>query len=481
MSHPRLTNRAIARVPARCRIGRGATIAVCAGVILSLIWGTSLATAEASEAEGIGLEAAQERLGDCVPTGRGVVMGHVEGGPDRYMPERGGDRFVGVTLKPRAGASETFAHTTRTAGILYGPDGLAPGVRTVHHFPVVDWITDGYLRAGELFPPRPEPIRVWSHSWISEGEPAEADLRAGDEARRLSHVLRRVDHVIDTQETVMCVGVNNGRSSGVPALLASAYNAIAVGAAEGASSGGYTAIDAAGRCKPDVIAPRRRTSYATPVVAACVARLVEAADALAAEVAAERGVDAATIGAARPEVIKAVLMAGAVKPSNWSPEPGRPLDEHLGAGRVHLDHALRILEAGPQSPERQAATTGWSYRALEREQTHDYRFELAEAAPAMSIMLTWHRRIDARVHRHPLTGSPQWQDTPRLAQLDLRLHYTDDDGQSGVIARSISDLDNVQHIHLEQPPPGAYRIEVSRRGDEHDEPWDYAVAWRTGE
>ena len=56
------------------------------------------------------------------------------------------------------------------------------------------------------------------------------------------------------------------------------------------------------------------------MVTAMVARLIEAADAMGPH--AER--------AGRAEVIKAVLLAGATKPWNWQPQPGKPLDEHLG-------------------------------------------------------------------------------------------------------------------------------------------------------
>ncbi len=200
-------------------------------------------------AEQIGLTAARQRLGELIPTGRGVVMGHVEGKQDHYLPNRGADRFDGVTFKLRSGPSKPLAHTNHTAGIIYGPQGLAPGVSTVHLFAATHWLTDGYLRTGQPSGPRTEPPRVWTHSWISDGKPGSSDNRA------LAHVLRRVDYAIDTQGVIMCVGVNNHRTSAVPALLGSAYNVIAVGAENGASSGAYTRIEGEGRCKPDLIAP----------------------------------------------------------------------------------------------------------------------------------------------------------------------------------------------------------------------------------
>ncbi|MFW6060374.1 MAG: S8 family serine peptidase [Phycisphaeraceae bacterium] len=414
----------------------------------------------------VGLADARKRFGEALPTGRGVVMGQVEGGDKGYLPNRDDNRFRGVTLRARSGASDASGHATHTAGLIYGRRGLAPGVETVHHFSVRHWLSDGYLRMGQPAPPRDEPVRVWSHSWISNGQPGASDKRAP------AHALRRVDYAIDTQGAVMCVGVNNGRTSAVPALLAGAYNTIAVGAANGASSGRYTQIETHGRCKPELIAPKSRTSYSTPVVAAFAARLVEMAQGM--------GEDAPN--AARPEVIKAALLAGAVKPWNWNPEPGKPLDEHLGAGRVHLGHALRIMDAGMQPPGGETVSArGWDYRAIEREQSRAYHVEVGEDAAGISVIVTWHRRINGGVAEQLLTGQRYWIDAPRLADVDLRVHYTSEDGQSGVIGRSVSDIDNVEHVYIDQPPAGAYRIEVARKRDAHDEAWTYAVAWRVVE
>src|SRR5699024_10188492 len=124
----------------------------------------------------------------------------------------------------------------------------------------------GYLRVNSDQPPEDDLPRVFNHSWIGS-PPQGAEL-----------VLRRVDYQIDQRDVIMCVGVNNGRGSAVPPMLASAYNVIAVGAADGDSSGGFTTVEVAGRSKPDVVAPAGTTSVATPIVTACVARLVEAAE-----------------------------------------------------------------------------------------------------------------------------------------------------------------------------------------------------------
>ena len=242
-------------------------------------------------------------------TGRGVPFGHVEGSFGDYVPNLQDAAFAGVKMTARSGPSKINGHAQSTARIIYGSAGLAPGVQDVSFYTTSHWMGREVLRTGTRLPPITAGHRVFTHSWISN-----SNVHA-------VNILSRVDYLIDEHDVMMVVGVNNGADTPVPALLGSAYNAVAVGVAHGNSSGGYTRIEGVGRCKPDIVAVRRTTSAATPVVAGTVAKLFEAAD---------RMEDAASAG--KSEVIKAVLMAGAVKTSTWHSKPGKPLDEHLGAG-----------------------------------------------------------------------------------------------------------------------------------------------------
>lgn len=415
------------------------------------------------EADRLWLDALEHRLGDEAPIGRGVVMGHVEGQPGEYMPDLEGRRFDGVEIIPRSGESEANSHATTTAGLIYGRRGLAPGVEQVHMFTTPHWLGDGFLRTGQPLPPREDEPRVWSHSWIAPEHPG------------TDEVLRRVDYAIDRHGTIMCVGVNNDRRSRVPALLGSAYNVIAVGSGDARSSGGYTRVHGEGRSKPDIAGPPARTSYATPVVAAAAARLLEAASAIEDEQIASR--------AQRPEVIKALLMAGAAKPWNWNPEPDKPLDEFLGAGVLHLDASLRMLEAGRVEPGASAsvdAGRGWDHRAIEPEGDASYTFTLEEVGE-LSAMLVWHRGVAGQISNHPVTNEPGWATATALAEIHLELHYRAPDGREAMIAQSRSEIDNVQHVHLHPAPPGQYTLRVTRQADGHAMPWHYAIAWRAGQ
>lgn len=386
-------------------------------------------------------------------TGQGVAVGHVEGSRGNYLPNLRHRRFLGMQLTARSGTSVVNSHASSTARILYGRDGLAPGIEDVYFYTTQHWMGPQVLRAGSSQSPIVDGRRLFTHSWI------------GPASRIAADVLRRVDYLIDEHDTMMVVGVNNGANSEVPALLASAYNVIAVGKANGQSSGKYTRFEGRGRCKPEVVARRSTTSSATPVVAATVAKLLEAADQL-------------DDGAARQsEVIKAILMAGADKPVGWRCAVGKPLDEHLGAGVARFGESLDILMAGRPSPGERVNRQGWDFRTLASGQPHNYELVLDAPDVNMSIVLVWHRRIDGRQITDLLTGRPKWLDHPRLANLDLRLSQEDELGRHQTIAESTSVIDNVEHLYLQQPAVGRYRIQVLRH-DTIAQDWDYAIAWR---
>ncbi len=422
----------------------------------------------------LGIDTARARLGKAIPTGKGITVGHVEIGAGAYLPDTRSPRFKGVTFVERSGPSRVSGHAFSTARVIYGLGGLAPGINVVHCFESRDWMGSGYLNAGTDAPPLGGPMRVLTHSWISDS-PGAVD------------VLRRIDWQVDTHDTVVCVGVNNGKQTPVPYMLGTAHNVIAVGTAQpggasgGGSSGGYTRIETRGRCKPDIVGPRGLTSFTTPAVAACAARLLQAADEMTEH--AHR--------AGKAEVIKAVLLAGAVKPAGWKPEAGKPLDEHLGAGVVHFDNSLQVLQSGPADPGRMPKRMGWDFREIQPEQTYFYTFQTQAPMGEASIILTWHRRVTGMLSNDEGGGASGgnpggnsggggggWVGLPRTANLNLRLIHTDDAGDEHELAVSKSRVDNVEHIYLKNLDPGRYRLEVSRVDRVYDEPWDYALAWR---
>jgi hypothetical protein len=409
----------------------------------------------------MGLKAAKQRYGANLPTGRGIVVGQVEGLRNRYLPNVTKDKFQGVRFVRRSGESKPFGHANYSGGLIYGRNGFAPGVTEVHAFASQHWLGEAYLRTDSDQPPRESKADVFNHSWIANA--------GGDSIP----ALRRVDYQIDQRGVVMCAGVNNGADTSVPHLMTSAYNVIAVGVDNGKSSGGYTQIEGKGRCKPELVAPHHKTSFSTPIVTACAARLLETAR----KIAEGRDDHEAGAKATRPEVIKVVLLTGATKPGDWSAEANKPLDEHYGAGVVHLERSLRILATEPTGPGKLERSSGWDYRSIGAKQSRTYKFTVNRPLGELSLTITWHRKVDGLSGRFREDQAAGWSYATGLANFDLELIRLNSNGTPHTVASSTTEIDNVEHIYRDGLEPGRYRIKVTRKADGLSGDWPYALAW----
>ena len=384
----------------------------------------------------VGIEHAEKQLGAQTPTGRGITFGHVEGRIEGgYLPRHQAGVFDGVTFNIRSQPGLYSGHADATARLIYGPSGLAPGVSQVNLYAADDWMGDRCLRLLQSEPPTSDGCRIFTHSWISGGN-------AADE-----QVLGHLDFMIDTYDVIVVCGVNNGGNSPVPGLLAGSYNAISVGTVGGNSSGGYTKGENAGRCKPDLVVDVKRTSFATPVVAAITGRLLEAADNIAA--GAKEDEASSRKFANRAEVIKAVLLLkGPIAPTPADGEPAKV-----------------------------STPIGWDFATLPVDQNVAYAFEIADPLKELAIAVTWHRRGARATVEDTKTKQKEHQVISLVADFDLRLVYTAG-GQTSILARSTSGVDNVEFIRLYDVQPGVYRIDVRQKPRPQVRgAWDVAVAW----
>ncbi len=160
--------------------------------------------------------------------------------------------------------------------------------------------------------------------------------------------------------------VNNGAAN--RPLLGSAFNSIAVGVTSGNHPRGSfdlstaDAVYAAGRTRPDVVAPIGSTSGAAPVVSSLAAVLVETGHTGGATLShgsTTNRAGATIYNAERAETIKAAIMAGAdrethnlstsaqindYRASGYATANG--LDSRYGAGQVNVSNSHQIIAAG---------------------------------------------------------------------------------------------------------------------------------------
>lgn len=410
------------------------------------------AWASADHREATGYTMLTNAVGAGGLEGAGIAVTQVEApeAPSVYMPDAADPEFTGKSLTARSpGATNASSHATQVGRYLYGTiTSMAAAITNISVFEVSDWAGDGFLRTGNLLnEPRVESNRVQNHSWVANHSDT-------------TNLLRRLDYAIARDGFTCVAGMNNNFTTNLPQLLANAYNTITVGRSDGEHSAGLTTLDGEGRRKPDIVAPESGTSFATPIVGAAAALLQSVAL-----------TNAALTNAARPECVKALLLAGATRDEfpSWTRSPDRPLDAVYGAGELNIARSYRILAGG-----RHAATTtstvstvGWDTGVSAATTNRVYIFDVAPGSVVnrFSAALAWNREISDGIG---FGFTPE----STFANLDLRLHAATGLVITAELEASTSVVDNVELVVRKDLPPGRYALEVRA-----DAATPYALAW----
>ncbi len=433
----------------------------------------------------VGYDDLKARVGAAnAPTGAGVVVSQVEAleSPGNYGPNPADSEFVGKTFSAQSGPSGNSGHATLVGENFYGTvSSIAPGITSIFLYEAGNWVQPGYLRFGQGGPnpplATPNGIKVTNNSWIATFGSAASD----------NEVLRRADFAINRDELVMCDGQPNP-PPGTATLMYQGFNGISVGLSNGNHVWGPTAatLDGPGRMKPDITAPSSLTSFATPIVSAAGADLVQTA---------RTALGLATNpNAQRSEVLKAVLLAGAYKSPTWSNHPSTsgatrgstaaPLDPVFGAGTVNINNSHIILTGQEQNgtttvpTSTNATNRGWDYISSTGSVASRYfRFHLAKTADKVSIVTTWNRYVepDMSFFLLPNFDLQLWKVNASNQLISLV-----GAGGVGVFAGgnvlSQSTVDNVEQLYVTGLVAGDYVLEL-RRNDSVNLIWDVAVAW----
>jgi hypothetical protein len=406
----------------------------------------------------LGFFALRDELGAAMPTGAGIGVSQVEAALDEggtiYLPDIAGYAAQGKTITAKSGAGTTSGHATTVGTFFYDLNlSLAPGVTMVDAYEANDWIGDGFLRTGTTSGPRAESRKVQNHSWIGTTNNGMQDFDV--------EILRRFDFAIQTSDFVAVVGLNNGFGNPVPPLLASAYNAIAVGLTNGGAGSGLTTIDGSGRIKPEIVANPfiMQTSFSTPTVGAAAAMLRQNAPA----------------NAQHSVTLKALLLAGATKHQfpTWSRTTTQPLDSRFGAGQVNVYNSYHALAAGQQAASTSVSVgrRGWDFSTTTAgSRLYFFDIPLGDTASGFSAVLSWHRIITDGT-AGPLWGSP----TSNVPNLSLKIYAASGFVVSTLVDQSVSPVDNVEHLYEPHLPPGRYALEVT--GDQTG--ISYGLAWNS--
>jgi hypothetical protein len=404
--------------------------------------------------------------GTPVPNGSGVPVALIESGGETYFPDvnhASGD-FTAATdpygtttnfIDGSFGNKSISSHGTSIARWFVGNSlSMAPGANTVTVYEANYYLMN-ILRAPYSTPTATQNFRVQNFSWVGSYDETPNDGNPPTEQETAQGVaaLRRFDYVIDRDNITAVVGINNNTDP-LPHLLGQSYNSIAVGKTNGVHSSGLTNLAAygAGRSKPDLVAPQSTASAATASVSSAATMLHSAV---------------AGTNAAKSEVMKAILMAGATKTEfpSWTRTKYQPLDDTFGAGELNVFNSYLITaggqHAGSKGVPTNAGTYGWDYGNALAGASNALKYQFVvpagKTAPELSILLTWNVDIE---------GSFSGQS---LANFDMTL--TNSIGRT--VDQSLSTLDNVEHIYLTNLNPGSYTLTIST-----DKAHDFGLAWR---
>lgn len=388
----------------------------------------------------VGFDDLVAEKGDSLEDGAGVTVAHVEarsGG--NYLPDITHPQFSGKTITDMSGlASGSSGHATGVGTLLYGNTiSMTGGITTIGAYDADDYINRvlGLVSGAD---PLDERFDISNHSYVGSGESDAEDV----------DILQRFDFVINRDDAVAVVGANNGSSRPTPHLLAPSYNAITVGRSDGNHSRGMTSVYGVGRFKPDIVAPQGSSSAATPTVGTAAALLKSAG---------------AGTNAARNEVIKSMLFAGATKEefSDWDRTTTRPIDEVYGFGELNIFNSYHIFEGGEfdgvtTDPTVNVELTGWDYGSFDGVNKLFYDFSVLADQSKLSAALVWNIEV-TDTNPDPNIFSA----TTALANLDLELFDSTGSFLGTLVDSSLSTVYNLEHLYTTDLAAGDYTFRIS--------------------
>lgn len=409
-----------------------------------------------------------------VPDGSTLVVGMAEANTPGYKPDANHAELLGKMFVLKSGASNNSGHATTVARHFFGfATSITPGISTIQCYSAAHFLGSGFLNGeGASFAPKTAGWGILNNSWIATASKT---------------YLRKMDFAIGDQNLIVCSGVNNGTGPLDVPIFSHLFNGIAVGRSDGNHRAGGTLVgyDKAGRMKPELVAPASATSFATP--------LVSGAAALMRATATTHPGLLGDPNAARADLIKATLMAGATHRPGWAndaPTSGasrglstQPLDALYGADQIDVNRSHWILTGGEEAGAATVATAapgrhaGWDTVVIPEGESRFWRFDVEAVKPTVSVLATWNRTLepDFSAFHVPTLDLELWS-------VDAQGALTSLVGDPGLPifgagnVRSESVKDNLEHLYLQDLQPGTYALELTRATDGEGD-WDVALAW----
>ena len=480
----------------------------------------------------VGYTALLNQMGEDTPNGAGVTIGIIEpafagrDNPDltAWLPNLtySNPKISHVTLIDASGGS-TFdsGHSSEVSKQLFGLNsGLATGITEAYYYDLSDFLfnklvplTDyvGTTQPSAFFYSLGNKVfqnQINNISAISTG------------SENNGNFLRRFDWATAHEDVINLVSAGNTSLS--PALFSSSYNSIYIGITTGTSGKRTTNIDNIYnglRQRPDVVTPIRNTSYGTAAASSITSVLLETArdPTLTFSNSSRSNTLVNTRHAEKPEVMKALLMAGAERETNntvvndfLKDENGvairdengavtrfirditnyraagfrtdNGLDFRYGAGQANVFNSYQILTAGEQDSREDGGNTSVSLFGFDYDEAFgngagdnnpnsvaSYQLPTLNSDANFNITLAWNLDV--------YSGDGLFINA-LLYDLDLWLYDVTGDSEELVNA-SASSLANTETISQLLLAGRDYEFRVTSEKNVTALLWDYGIAWRT--
>ena len=375
--------------------------------------------------------------------------------PPVYLANGALSNFPNTNIVDQSGlhtgvfSSHANSVAQRIAGV---PFSQLPDLTQIDAYEANHWL-NAVLRRASVQKPLLDTGEVANHSWRGDATDTETNL----------DILERLDWLVVEDDYFQAVGIGSVANS---VIFSHAMNGLTVNrTSSGASSatGALDAIYTAARPAVQLVVPEASSSNATGVVAssAMLLKLLLSPSEL------------------KPALLKAVLMAGAVRVTdnsqngdieNYGASPTtNGLDYRYGAGQLNVLNSYQILSADAYLAG--APINHHGYHEVEdfgeRGEINTYTFYTGQTGAEISVSLVWNLNLNL------LPGA--FNPSPVLYDLNLAL-YDLTDSEPVLVQSSQSTIDNTENIWSALLPNRHYELRVS-----HLHPnvfsWPYALAW----
>ena len=161
--------------------------------------------------------------------------------------------------------------------------------------------------------------------------------------------------------------------------------------------------------------------------------------------------------------------------------PEIPVDIQMGTGHLNVWRAYQQFSAGQWKAENPVPTVGWDYETVSKDNYQEYI--ISQPLPEnsfVSITLVWDRFVELndKNNNEQYDLGEDFEDKG-LNNLDLYLMPANATNVSESICRSVSKVDNTEHIFCPVSATGDYKIRVQYRQQVNQETQPYGLAWWT--